>query len=166
MKKILVLIVLIGVSALVLFSWLFHIVNSNDGLHIVRKKEASFSHTYIDATEWGAVDYIKYPNISKALLANKWQSIKKSTQQSINELWNKADNALESLARELEQSDRAAQEIQKLKKSFQKEWNTLQEKIRTSQDQEKIEELKKEAEKLFQRLKSEISKLQKEYNQM
>lgn len=164
MKKMVFILFVLAVMGFVLFSWMFHLIRTKDGFHIVQKKEASFKNTYLDTTQWGPLDYVKYPHISQALLVDKWQSFKDSTQKSFTHLQKNAEEALEKLTQKLKQSDEASQEIKKLQKKFKLEWLKIQKQINETKDQATLDKLKKDAEKLVQRLKSEIAHLQDEYS--
>jgi hypothetical protein len=85
---------LIGMAAgaLLLYTAMnFHVLRSRDGFHLVVKRPARLSESYVDIREFGMADWTSHPQIATALVqANKQHllgdSATRSIHQSLNQL--------------------------------------------------------------------------------
>ncbi|MFC1849205.1 hypothetical protein ACFL27_03250 [candidate division CSSED10-310 bacterium] len=148
-------------GAFIIFLWFFHIVKAEDGFHLVRKEKPTFVDIYLDTTEWGLLDYARYPQISSSLITGRWEDLSRQVEGSLTELRKQGEKAISSLQSELEQSDHYRVDLEKLQKTFQARWKDLKTEIQKAQSEEAIQKIKKEQEALLKWLEQELEKLRK-----
>lgn len=69
----------------------YHVVRSNDGLHLVGKSPARLSETFVDIRAYGIADWTGHPQLAAALVESNKQhllgdSAAATFHQSINQL--------------------------------------------------------------------------------
>jgi len=164
MKKVIIVLIVIVMLGAVGFFWFYHLVQTKDGFQVVAKKKASFTDSYLDTRDWNALDYLKYPHISRALATDAWNDVTSDIKKVLNDFQTKADNSIEKLAQSLQKSEQAQKEIELLTQSFNKEWSALQDKINQTKDSGKLKKLEKDAEKLMQWFRKEMAAIEQKFS--
>ena len=72
-------------GALLLYGALhYHLVHAADGLHLIRKSDATLSQTYVDIRAFGARDWLEHPELAAAIVeADQEELLRSATDQTL-----------------------------------------------------------------------------------
>ena len=139
----------------------YHIVQTKDGIHLIRKSELSLKKPFIDTRDWGITDYLKEKNITKELSKIKIEQFK----DSVSEKWKELVEDFEDFSEELDldqTSDTIKKEFEKVRKIAETKFNNLKSKWENGEldfpdFQKKVNELREWTKKEYRELKKRIA---------
>lgn len=83
MRKIISLIVVLGIGALLMFVAMnYHIVRANDGHHMIRKSTANLSSSYVDIREFTVSDWKQQSELAKNIANSDDETLLQEALQS------------------------------------------------------------------------------------
>ncbi len=81
-------------AGLVLFSFKYHVVYTNDGLVLVPKKQAALGDLYADVRNWKPIDWQAHPELVRSLVAHgRGDVIGSSATDSLRDMLRRFNNA-------------------------------------------------------------------------
>lgn len=158
-RKIFILILLLFIGSSIFFFWQFHIVRTDDGIKIFSKEKGTFANTFLDSTEWGLLDYARFPKITQNLISKKISSLNKELNNSMQDLKRSYQQTIDQIYDNKKASKELQQQINEIQNEFNRKWKNLEKQLDDAHSEQKIQELSREKDQLVHWLKNEIDNL-------
>ena len=139
----------------------FSIVRTDDGYHLIRKKDFKFSTKVVDTRDWSALDYLKNQEVGKEIAKIKWGKFK----DKATEYWNDFSHSLEDFSKDYnidKETDAVKRQFEKLRRDAKKRYEALSDKLKSGeidfkQFNQKVEELRDWLTDEFEDIKSRFN---------
>ena len=125
-KRLLVLAILVVV--VLVFAGAFQVVRTEGGYHFIRKKEFSLGVPVVDTRDWKPMDWIRNPDISKALGDIKLDDMKARVSDGWKNFSRKLDGWVEDAEKSLN-TESATKDLEKLRKKTVEKYRELARKL-------------------------------------
>lgn len=104
----------------------YRIVQTDDGFHMMKKKEFGITIGIVDTRNWTVKDFLKNPEIGAEVGKLKLKNLQKSAERNWNKLSDKIDDMFEGVDSDLEEAgSKAKQEADKIRRKARKKYDQL-----------------------------------------
>lgn len=134
----------------------YRVVQTKNGVHLIRKSHWSFDQSYVDTRNWDLLDYVKNAELTQELgkiRLEEWRS-------AFKDYWTDLQSEVESYVQGLNEKDQGEfrRQFRDLQTEVQRKIDSLQEKwdkkeLDTESYQRQMEQLEKWARKEFEKVR-------------
>lgn len=141
----------------------YHVVQDEDGIHLLKKKNAEINFEIVDTRDWNMGDWLKNSEITKGLAEIRWENFRESAKEQWNELSESIEETFKDIKGEDSWTDDLGKEWQDLRDSVSEKYKELETGMQNgSIDRkafdEKVAELRRWAERQMGELQDRLTK--------
>lgn len=138
----------------------YQVLKTQEGIHLLKKKEWSLSGFFVNTSEWNLLDWAKHPEISKAMAHLELDKLRQYSKDAFHSFQKKLD------------AWRGDEDIDWTNEDLRKRWDEIKSNAKKGYDQLSRrldegdlswEDFTKEAQRLEQRIEREVETLKKKW---